>query len=58
MLLREMKEATNAELILRLARIFDFETKAAKKEVEQIAKQLEKRGVIENAVDFATEYNK
>ena len=53
-----MKEATNAELILRLARIFDFETKAAKKEVEQIAKQLEKRGVIENAVDFATEYNK
>ncbi len=54
----EMKAATNAELILRLAKIYDLETKAVKKEVEQIAKQLEKRGVIESAVAFAEEYDK
>lgn len=54
----EMKAATNAELILRLAKIYDLETKAVKKEVEQIAKQLEKRGVIESAAAFAEEYNK
>lgn len=54
----EMKAATNAELILRLAKIYDLETKAVKKEVEQIAKQLEKRGVIESAAVFAEEYNK
>ena len=58
MLVKEMKEATNAELILRLAKIYDIETKGVQKEVEQIAKQLEKRGVIENAVDFAAKYNK
>ena len=54
----EMKTATNAELILRLAHIYDLETKAVKKEVEQIAKLLEKRGVIESAESFAVAYNK
>lgn len=54
----EMKVATNAELIVRLAHIYDLETKAVKKEVGQIAKLLEKRGVIESAEAFTEAYNK
>ena len=50
-------KAPNATLILYLVRLYNIETKTAKKEAESIVKELHLRGVILDAEKFLKDYS-
>lgn len=53
-----LSEFSNEDLILWLAKIYDKETKKSLIDTERIAKELKKRGVINNIDYFITEWKK
>jgi hypothetical protein len=53
-----ISEYNNEDLILWLAKIYDKETKKAFTDTERIAKELKKRGVINDIDYFITEWKK
>lgn len=53
-----LSEFSNEDLILWLAKIYDKETKKSIIDTERIAKELKKRGVINDIDYFITEWKK